>query len=82
MSKYYLLPTPLLPGFLNANVAPNLSPRVANYGLMDQVAALHWVQQNIVLFGGDPRNVTLAGHSTGAACINFLIISPTVMAGK
>ncbi|XP_054288451.1 neuroligin-4, Y-linked-like [Macrosteles quadrilineatus] len=68
-------------GFLNANVAPNASPRVANYGLMDQLAALHWVQQNIALFGGDPRNVTLAGHSTGAACINFLIISPTVMPG-
>ncbi|XP_054278670.1 neuroligin-4, Y-linked-like isoform X2 [Macrosteles quadrilineatus] len=68
-------------GFLNANMAPYSSARVANYGLMDQVAALHWVQQNIAAFGGDPDNVTLLGHGTGAACIQFLIMSPTVMPG-
>jgi carboxylesterase type B len=68
-------------GFLNANLAPNLKARVANYGLMDQIAALHWVQQNVALFGGDPGNVTLFGHGTGAACINFLMTSPTVMPG-
>ncbi|XP_066143769.1 neuroligin-4, X-linked-like [Euwallacea fornicatus] len=68
-------------GFLNANPAPHLKARVANYGLMDQIAALHWIQQNIALFGGDPSNVTLAGHGSGAACINFLMISPTVMPG-
>lgn len=49
---------------------------------MDQIAALHWVQQNIALFGGDPTNITLMGHGSGAACINFLMISPTVMPGK
>ena len=68
-------------GFLNANPVPHLKARVANYGLMDQIAALHWIQQNIALFGGDPNNVTLAGHGSGAACINFLMISPTVMPG-
>ncbi|GFG34208.1 hypothetical protein Cfor_08179, partial [Coptotermes formosanus] len=68
-------------GFLNANLAPHLKARVANYGLMDQIAALHWVQQNVALFGGDPGNVTLFGHGTGAACINFLMTSPTVMPG-
>ncbi|XP_039296048.1 LOW QUALITY PROTEIN: neuroligin-4, Y-linked-like [Nilaparvata lugens] len=68
-------------GFLNANIAPQMKARVANYGLMDQIAALHWIQQNIALFHGDPGNVTLVGHGTGAACINFLIISPTVMPG-
>ncbi|KAJ8870820.1 hypothetical protein PR048_027119 [Dryococelus australis] len=67
--------------FLNANVSPRTKARVANYGLMDQIAALHWVQQNIALFSGDPGNVTLMGHGTGAACINFLITSPTVMPG-
>nr|XP_022919065.1 neuroligin-4, Y-linked-like [Onthophagus taurus]XP_022919066.1 neuroligin-4, Y-linked-like [Onthophagus taurus] len=68
-------------GFLNANPVPHLKARVANYGLMDQIAALHWIQQNIALFGGDPGNVTLSGHGSGAACINFLMISPTVMPG-
>ncbi|KAJ8733631.1 hypothetical protein PYW07_014182 [Mythimna separata] len=68
-------------GFLNANPIPHLKARVANYGLMDQIAALHWVQQNIALFGGDAGNVTMLGHGSGAACINFLMISPTVMPG-
>nr|XP_018897827.1 PREDICTED: neuroligin-1-like [Bemisia tabaci] len=68
-------------GFLNANVAPHVNARVANYGLMDQVAALDWVRQNIGLFGGDPTSVTLVGHGTGAACINFLMISPAVVSG-
>ncbi|XP_043469223.1 neuroligin-4, X-linked [Leptopilina heterotoma] len=68
-------------GFLNTNVSPQTRARVANYGLMDQIAALHWIQQNIFLFGGDPGNVTLMGQGTGAACVNFLAISPTVMNG-
>ncbi|XP_011501616.1 PREDICTED: neuroligin-4, X-linked-like isoform X2 [Ceratosolen solmsi marchali] len=68
-------------GFLNANVSPHTKARVANYGLMDQIAALHWIQQNIEYFGGDPSNVTLMGQGTGAACVNFLAISPTVMPG-
>lgn len=48
---------------------------------MDQMAALHWIQQNIQKFGGDPDTVTLAGHGTGAACINFLMTSPTMVRG-
>lgn len=68
-------------GFLNANTDSHLrSP--ANYGLMDQIAALHWVQENIGNFGGDPRNVTLIGHGTGAACVNFLMTSHAVPDGK
>lgn len=47
-----------------------------NYGLTDQVAALHWIQENIVEFGGDPKNVTLFGQGHGAACVNFLVLSP------
>ncbi|GFQ85285.1 neuroligin-4, X-linked [Trichonephila clavata] len=47
-----------------------------NYGLTDQVAALHWIQENIAEFGGDPKNVTLFGHGYGAACVNFLVLSP------
>ncbi|KOC69648.1 Neuroligin-2 [Habropoda laboriosa] len=68
-------------GFLNANTDSHLrSP--ANYGLMDQIAALHWVQENIGYFGGDPGNVTLIGHGTGAACVNFLMTSHAVPDGK
>ncbi|GFY61682.1 neuroligin-2 [Trichonephila inaurata madagascariensis] len=47
-----------------------------NYGIMDQVAALHWIQENIAEFGGDPKNVTIFGHGHGAACVNLLMLTP------
>ena len=52
-----------------------------NHGLLDQIAALHWIQENIGAFGGDPGSVTLLGHGTGAACIQFLMVSGTVVPG-
>ncbi|XP_068213967.1 carboxylesterase 5A-like [Palaemon carinicauda] len=63
-------------GFYNANADPVGHATVASYGLMDQLAALHWVQENIVRFGGDPGQVTVMGHDTGAAWLNYLVISP------
>ena len=60
-------------GFLSA---PALGARSGNYGLLDIIAALQWVQRNIHSFGGDPARVTIAGQSAGASAVLALLASP------
>ncbi len=56
--------------------APRDQP-LANYGLMDQIAALMWVKRNIAAFGGDPANVTLFGESAGGEDVLQLMATPS-----
>ena len=61
-------------GFLGYFAHPDLED--TNFGLLDQVSALSWVQQNIASFGGDPDRVTIFGESAGGASVLAMLVSP------
>ena len=65
-------------GYLNTPVLASASPtgRAGNYGILDQIAALEWVQDNIAAFDGDPTRVMLVGQSGGARDTCVLLVSP------
>lgn len=64
-------------GFLElARVGGDAYAASGNLGILDQVAALQWVQRNIAAFGGDPANVTVAGESVGATSVAILMSLP------
>ena len=65
-------------GFLAHPELTNESPHHSsgNYAILDQIAALHWVHDNIAKFGGDPNNVTVFGQSAGALDTGLLMTSP------
>ena len=64
-------------GFIDFSEVPGgeACPDALNLGLLDQIAALKWIRENIAAFGGDPERITVLGFESGATCICLLAVS-------
>ncbi len=63
--------------FSHPGMAADKQAHIANFGLLDQIAALQWIKENASSFGGDANNITVAGESAGAANIGYLLATPS-----
>ncbi|XP_040580708.1 neuroligin-1 [Lepeophtheirus salmonis] len=66
-------------GFLKPTLGEHV---ISNFGILDIIAGLQWIKENIRTFNGDPNSVTLIGHGTGGSLISFLILSPVAQASN
>lgn len=64
-------------GYLGFLYMPDMPDTTANAGLLDMVAALKWVRDNISKFGGDPKNITIFGESAGGMAVSSLLAFPS-----
>ena len=71
----------MITGFLNSYTGQGSSGVASNFAILDQIAALSWLADNIRHFNGDSNQVTLVGRDTGAACITYLMDSPVMPPG-
>ncbi len=65
-----------IPGFMAHPALTAEQGTSGNYGILDQIAALRWIRDNISAFGGDGENITVAGQSAGAISVKYLLASP------